>query len=88
MTHKLTKIFAVGTIFAGIGAASVALAEEGAPSRRTPGQGHGMTNMMEQMSPDHMQQITRMIDNCNRMMEGVQDQRTEPNKGKSSTDDR
>ena len=31
MTHKLTKIFAVATIFAGIAAASVVLAEEGAP---------------------------------------------------------
>jgi hypothetical protein len=88
MTHKLTKTFAVGTIFAGIGVASVVLAEEGAPSLRTPGQGHEMMNMMGQMSPDHMQQMTRMIANCNRMMEGVQDQRTEPNKGKSSTDDR
>ena len=47
-----------------------------------------MMNMMGQMSRDRMQKMTRMIDNCNRMMEGVQDQRTEPDRGKSSTDDR
>jgi len=28
----------------------------------------GMMNMMGQMSPDHMKQMTAMIDNCNRMM--------------------
>ena len=89
MTHKLTNFFAVATVFAGIAAASVVFAEEGAPSSgRTPGHGHEMMNMMGQMSPDHTRQMTRMIDNCNRMMEGVQDQRTEPNRGKSSTDDR
>jgi periplasmic protein CpxP/Spy len=89
MTHKLTKLFAVATVFAGIAAASVVLAEEGAlSSGRTPGQGNGMMNMMGRMSPDHMQQMTRMIDNCNRMMEGAQEQRTEPDRGNSSTDDR
>jgi len=30
-----------------------------------------MMNMMEQMSPDHMKQMTAMIDSCNRMMESM-----------------
>jgi hypothetical protein len=31
----------------------------------------GMMNMMGQTSPDHMKQMTAMIDNCNRMMESM-----------------
>jgi hypothetical protein len=31
----------------------------------------GMMNMMGQTSPDHMKQMTAMIDNCNRMMESA-----------------
>ena len=31
----------------------------------------GMMNMMGQMSPDHMKQMTAMIDSSNRMMESM-----------------
>ena len=31
----------------------------------------GMMNMMGQMTPDQMRQMTRMVDNCNRMMESM-----------------
>jgi hypothetical protein len=31
----------------------------------------GMMNMMGQMDPDHMRQMSRMIENCNRMMESM-----------------
>jgi hypothetical protein len=35
------------------------------------GDHEGMMGMMGQMSPDLMKQMTRMVDNCNRMMEGA-----------------
>jgi hypothetical protein len=31
----------------------------------------GTMNMMGQMSPGHMKQMTAMIDSCNRMMESM-----------------
>ena len=37
-----------------------------------------MINMMGQMSPDHMKQMTRMVDNCNRMMESMNNPPTAP----------
>jgi hypothetical protein len=38
----------------------------------------GMMNMMGQMSPDHMKQMSRMVDNCNRMMESMNNAPTGP----------
>ena len=35
------------------------------------GDNAGMMNMMGQMSPDHMKQMTAMIGSCNRMMESM-----------------
>jgi hypothetical protein len=40
----------------------------------------GMMNLMGQMSPDHMKQMTSMIDNCNRMMESMSKSPTERDK--------
>ena len=90
MTHKLTKVFAAATVFTGIAAASVVFGQESTSSSSlgSRSQDRGMMNMVGQMSPDHMQQVTRMIYNCNRIMEGVKDQRTGPNRGQSSTEDR
>lgn len=31
----------------------------------------GMMNMMGRMSPEQMSQMVRMMENCNRMMEGM-----------------
>jgi hypothetical protein len=38
----------------------------------------GMMNMMGQMSADQMKQMTRMVDNCNRMMESMSNAPTGP----------
>jgi hypothetical protein len=40
----------------------------------------GIMGMMGQMSPDHMKQMTEMMNNCNRMMESVSKSPTEPDK--------
>jgi hypothetical protein len=78
MTHKLTTLLAATAILASVGTATAVLAEETAPGSQLPRQGTGMMGdeggmmgMMGQMSPDHMKQMTRMINNCNRMMEST-----------------
>jgi len=71
MTRKLTTFFAATAILTGLGTATAVLAEETTPS---PMQGTSMMGghgMMRQLNPDHMKQMTRMIDNCNRMMESM-----------------
>ena len=40
----------------------------------------GMMNMMGQMNPDQMRQMSRMIENCNRMMESMMTAPEKPNK--------
>jgi hypothetical protein len=72
MTGKLTTLFAAAAIIGGLTAATAPYAQE-TPSQPPSTQGMmgdhaGMMNMMGQMSPDHMKQMTAMIDNCNRMM--------------------
>ena len=76
MTGKLTTLIAAAAIIGGLTAATALYAQEAQPPSQPPRtQGmmgdHGMMNMMEQMSPDHMKQMTAMIDNCNRMMESM-----------------
>ena len=69
MTRKLTTFFAATAILTSLGTPTAVLAEETTPS---PMQGTSMMGghgMMRQLNPDHMKQMTRMIDNCNRMME-------------------
>ena len=75
MTSKLTKLFAVAIVLGGLATATTVFAQ-GAASPSQPSQtegpmgGHdGMMNM--HMNPDQMMQMTRMIDNCNRMMESM-----------------
>ena len=74
MTGKLTTLFAAAAIIGGLTAATAPYAQEAkTPSQPPSTQGMmddhaGMMNMMGQMSPDHMKQMTAMIDNCNRMM--------------------
>jgi len=71
MTRKLTTFFAATAILTSLGTATAVLAEETTPS---PMQGTSMMGgdgMMRQLNPDHMKQMTRMIDNCNRMMESM-----------------
>jgi hypothetical protein len=73
MTLKLTAFFAAIAILGGL-AATPLFAQDNTPSTPTP-EAHGTMGghggMTGQMSPDHMKQMTRMIDNCNRMMEGT-----------------
>ena len=77
MTRKLTRIFAATAVFGALAAATTAFAQNGTASPPSPGgmpmtgyQG-GMMNMMAQMNPDQMKQMTRMVENCNRMMESM-----------------
>ena len=77
MTGKLTTLFAVAAIIGGLTAAPALYAQEAQPPSEPPrtqgmmGDHAGIMNMMGQMSPDHMKQMTAMIDNCNRMMESM-----------------
>jgi hypothetical protein len=74
MTRKLTKLFTATAILAGLGTGIAALADEATPSYQ-PRQGCGMMRdhggMMQQMGPDQMKQMTRMVQNCNRLMESM-----------------
>ena len=86
MTSKLTTLFAAAAIVGGLVAATTVFAQEAQPPSQPPraqgmmGDHGGMMNMMGQMSPDHMKQMTAMIDNCNRMMESVSRSPTGPDK--------
>jgi hypothetical protein len=76
MTGKLSTIFAAAAIIGGLTAATALYAQEAQPPSQPPGTQRmmgdhaGMMNMMGQMSPDHMKQMTAM-ENCNRMMESM-----------------
>jgi hypothetical protein len=77
MSRKLTALFVAAAMLSGLTAVTTVFAEDANPSLQTPG-AHGMMgdhggmmNMMGQMSPDHMKQMTRMVDNCNRTMEST-----------------
>ena len=86
MISKLTTLFAAAAIIGGIVAATASFAQEAQPPSQPPkaqgmmGDRGGMMNMMGQMNPDHMKQMTAMIDNCNRMMESVNKAPTGPDK--------
>ena len=78
MTRKLTMLFAAAAVLGAVAAATTVFAEETTTAPPQPPQTegtmsdhNGMMNMMGQMGPDHMKQITRMVDNCNRMMESM-----------------
>jgi Spy/CpxP family protein refolding chaperone len=77
MTRKPTALFTAAAIVGALVAATTVFAEEAQPPSGPPraqgmmGDHGGMMNMMGQTSPDHMKQMTVMIDNCNRMMESV-----------------
>jgi hypothetical protein len=77
MIGKLTTLFAAIAIIGGLTAATALYAQEAQPPSQPPrtqgmmGDHAGMMNMMGQMSPDHMKQITAMIGSCNRMMESM-----------------
>ncbi|HEX4571500.1 MAG TPA: hypothetical protein VH184_13805 [Dongiaceae bacterium] len=86
MTRKLTRIFAATAVFGALTAATTAFAQGGtspSPSHgampMTNGQG-GMMNMMGQMNPDQMKQMTSMVENCNRMMESMTNMPAKPDK--------
>ena len=74
MTGKLTRLFAAAAIIGGLTAGTALYAQEAQPPSQPPrtqgmmGDPAGMMNMMGQTSPDHMKQMTAMIDNCNHMM--------------------
>lgn len=81
MTRRITSFLAA----LGLGGIAVAMplfAQETKPSPETrpsetrPSEGtmsdhRGMMNMMGRMSPEQMSQMVRMMENCNRMMEGM-----------------
>lgn len=86
MTRKLTTLFTATAVLGGLAAATAVFAEGGSPSAQPPrtqgmmGDHGGMMNMMGQMSPDQMKQMTLMVDNCNRVMESMNNAPTRPNK--------
>jgi hypothetical protein len=77
MTGKLTTLFAAVAIIGVLTAAKTPFAQEAHPPSQPPrtqdmmGDHGGIMNMTGQMSPDHMKQMTAMIDNCNRVMESM-----------------
>ena len=77
MIRKLITLLAPVAIAGGLVVPTVVFAQKAEPPSQAPsGQGMmgdhgGMMGMMGQMSPDHMKQMTAMIDNCNRMMESM-----------------
>jgi hypothetical protein len=78
MTRKSNALYITAAIFGGLVAASAAFAEGNTPSAQTPrgmqcsmGDHGSMMDMMGQMCPDHMAQMSWMISNCNRMMEST-----------------
>jgi hypothetical protein len=86
MTRKLTRIFAATAVFGALTAATTAFAQVGTSPSASPGampmtngQG-GMMNTMGQMTPDQTKQMTRMVENCNRMMESTMTAPEKPNK--------
>ena len=75
MTSKLTALFAAAAIVGSLVTVTTVFAQDAQPPSQPPGTQRmmsdhpGMMNMMGQMSPDHMKQMTAMMENCNRMME-------------------
>jgi len=86
MTRKLTRIFAATAVFGGLATATAAFAQSGTPSLHSPaaipmaGDQGGMMNMMGQMNPDQMKQMTQIVENCNRMMESMMTAPEKPNR--------
>jgi hypothetical protein len=95
MTRKLNTLLTAAVILGGLTTMTTVFAEESRPSSQPPGaQGMmgnnggmmgmmgnhgGMMGMMGQMSPDQMQQMSQMVDNCNRMMESMNNAPAGPN---------
>lgn len=80
MTRKPTALLATVVILGGLTAATAVLAQAPAPSSPPPqGQdmmkGHGGM-MTGPMDPDQMKQMTRMMENCNRMMERMSEDKS------------
>jgi hypothetical protein len=75
MTRKLTTFLSAAAVLMGITAATAVFAEDGTPATQPPHTQGMMSDhggiMMGQMSRDHVEQLTRMADNCNRMMESM-----------------
>ena len=68
MTRKLTTLLAAAAVLGGVVAATTVFGNEIAPSPQPPRTEGPAGGMMGQASRDHMKQMTRMIENCNRMM--------------------
>jgi hypothetical protein len=74
MTRKLIAPFAAAAILSSFVAATTVFAQGSTPPSQSPQAQHnmgdhgGMMSMMGQMSPDHMKQMTEMVEKCNRMM--------------------
>ena len=83
MTRKLKTLFVAAAALGG--GASAAFAEGNTSSVQSPpamrgamGDHDSLMHMMGMMSPDHMTRMSRMIDNCNRMMESAGNSPTGP----------
>ena len=87
MTRTLTTLFATAAILGGVATASLALAEESTPAQQEPG-GQGMMGGHGgmPMNSDQMRQMSEMMSNCNRMMQGMNGAPTGPGSKGSSGD--
>ena len=77
MTRKLIQVLAVSATLGGFAAATTAFAAGDAPSSPPPRAVHGMTGdhggMMNMMQPMSSDQMTRMVESCNRVMDHMGD---------------
>lgn len=76
MNRNSNRLILATAALGGLIAATAAFADTNTPSAPQATQGMmgdhgGSMNMMGGMSGDHMAQMSRMIDNCNRMMESA-----------------
>lgn len=91
MTSRLTSFLAIFGTLGGIAAASPLFAQETKPSPQphqaegTMGDHRGMMNMMGGMNSDQMKQMTKMMENCNRMMESMANAPAGGDKGQAPT---
>ena len=89
MTRRLTHFFTAFAALGSISAATPLFAQEAKPStpphqtESTMGDHRSMMNMMGEMSPDQMKHMTKMMENCNRMMESMANAPTRGDKSQS-----
>ena len=78
MTRKLTTLFAAAAIVTGLGAVTAFADGAAQPSQHGAGMMTGQGGMMGQMDPDQMKRMMQMVENCNHMMETMNNMPMQP----------